>query len=101
MSYVAAREAGCVGRRGKRFCRCRDLRKMQPAERRCGEMADATDLKSVGLLKARAGSSPAIGTYEKACFDYYINEIAGPSPICSFSPWVHLIVTKLPISRSR
>jgi hypothetical protein len=25
-------------------------------------MADATDLKSVGLLKARAGSSPAIGT---------------------------------------
>src|SRR6266480_3132002 len=29
---------------------------------RCGEMADATDLKSVGLQKARAGSSPAIGT---------------------------------------
>ncbi len=30
---------------------------------RCGEMADATDLKSVGLQKARAGSSPAIGTF--------------------------------------
>ena len=29
--------------------------------RRCGEMADATDLKSVGLT-ARAGSSPAIGS---------------------------------------
>ena len=27
-------------------------------------MADATDLKSVGLLKARAGSSPAIGTFD-------------------------------------
>ena len=26
-------------------------------------MADATDLKSVGLLKARAGSSPAIGRF--------------------------------------
>jgi hypothetical protein len=25
-------------------------------------MVDATDLKSVGPLKARAGSSPAIGT---------------------------------------
>ena len=31
-------------------------------------MADATDLKSVGLLKARAGSSPAIGTSEKTIF---------------------------------
>ena len=27
-------------------------------------MVDATDLKSVGLLKARAGSSPAIGKPE-------------------------------------
>jgi hypothetical protein len=36
--------------------------RLQGTQRRCGEMADATDLKSVGLLTARAGSSPAIGT---------------------------------------
>lgn len=32
------------------------------ARRRCGEMADALDLKSRGPLKGRAGSSPATGT---------------------------------------
>lgn len=36
--------------------------------RRCGEMADALDLKSKGPLKGRAGSSPAIGTTSRpAC----------------------------------
>jgi hypothetical protein len=30
--------------------------------RRCGEMADAADLKSAGPLNGRAGSSPATGT---------------------------------------
>ena len=46
-----------------------DKKRLLPREKavsegksRCGEMADATDLKSVGVLKPRAGSSPAIGT---------------------------------------
>ena len=33
-------------------------------------MVDATDLKSVGPYKARAGSSPAIGNFWKAILEW-------------------------------
>src|SRR5437899_8759053 len=41
--------------------RCLSDKTRMHVKRRCGEMVDATDLKSVGPYKARAGSSPAIG----------------------------------------
>ena len=39
--------------------------RLQPTQRRCGEMADATDLKSV-LAKAGYGLNPIIGILENA-----------------------------------
>ena len=49
--YIDYATMPLVGRKrnGKMFGLPHDMRRIQHSQRRCGEMADATDLKSVGL----------------------------------------------------
>ena len=58
---VTCRELGCGGKPRSR-ARCLSVWNIRVHLCRCGEMADAQDLKSWGPLKGRVGSSPTTGT---------------------------------------